>query len=330
MKPCRVVILLVLFAVYAAGCATGVLADTIIENGGKEIKGIVVEDYKDRVVFSTVDGEITVMKSDMRELTFDSEEDNLVKLAEQAYERRDYSKAMCYYEMALKVNPDSSAVKQGMAYLRGNFFRREESLKAADIRRQQEMEVYGPQGPALQKTDKIGDMAKTLEKTTGMKISIENSLPVIDGLKPDSPAHEAGLRKGDILVSVWSKLTGYLSLEETLDLLVNKSAIEIRCILERVSNVVINPNKSMISGPEDLIDASFLMEMDGLTISAVKKPGSAAEAGLQNGDLVMAIDGNPTRYMPLKKAVELIRRSNEKTVKLTIRRKAIIWRNKEI
>jgi C-terminal processing protease CtpA/Prc len=237
---------------------------------------------------------------------------------------------MGYYEMAFKVNPDSAAVKQGMAYLRGNFFRKEESLKAADIRRQQDMEVYGPQGPALQKTDKIGDMAKTLEKTTGMKISIENSMPVVDGLKGDSPAYEAGLRKGDALISVWSKLTGYLSLEETLDLLVNKSAIEIRCVMERVSDVVINPNKSMISSPEDLIDASFVMEVDGLTISAVKESGSALEAGLQEGDLVMAIDGKQTRYMPLKKAIDLIRRSNEKTVKLTMRRKAIIWRSKEI
>ncbi|MFH1189476.1 MAG: PDZ domain-containing protein [Candidatus Omnitrophota bacterium] len=305
-------------------------ADTIITNDGKEIKGIVVEDYKDRVVFSTADGEIAVMKSDMRELIFDSEEDNLVKLAEQAFERHDYSRAMGYYEMALKVNPDSSPVRQGMAYLRGNFFRREEALKAADIRRQQEMETYGPQGAALQKPDELGDMARTLEKTTGMKISIKNSMPVVDALKPDSPAYEAGLRKGDILISVWSKLTGYLSLSETLDLLVNKSAIEIRCVLERIVDVEINPDKTLISGPEDLIEASFVMEIDGLTVSNVKEPGFALEAGLQKGDLIMAIDGNQTRYMPLKKAVESIRRSDAKYVKLTIRRKATIWRNKEI
>lgn len=330
MKSYKSVILVLLFVVYAFGCAVSLSADTITTNDRKEVKGIIVEDYKDRVVFSTVDGEMVVMKSDIRELSFDSEEDNLVKLAEQASERRDYSRAMGYYEMALKVNPDSAIVKQGMAYLRGNVFRKEESLKTASIKRQQDMELYGPQGPAIQKSDGIDDMAKTLEKTTGIKVSIENSIPIIDGIKPDSPAYEAGLRRGDVLISVWSKLTGYLSLKEILDLLVNKSAIEIRCVIERVADVVINPDKTMISGTEGLIGASFIMEMDGLTVSAVKESGSAYSAGLQNSDLVMAIDGKQTRYMPLKKAIELIKRSDEGNVKLTIRRKAIIWRTKEL
>lgn len=330
MKDCKFVLFILLSAAYTIGCAVSLSADTITTNERKEIKGIVVEDYRDRVVFSTVDGEIMVMKSDIRKLSFDSEEDNLVKLAEQASERRDYSRAMSYYEMALKVNPDSTPVKQGMAFLRGNVFRREETLKTADIKRQQDMELFGPQGSALQKSDDVGDMAKTLEKTTGMKIAIEDSVPVIDGLKPDSPAYEAGLRRGDKLVSVWGKLTGYLSLDEILDLLVNRSAIEIGCAVERVTDVPINPDKTIISGLESLIGASFTMDMDGLMISAVKESGPAVEAGLQDSDLVTAIDGKQTRYMPLKKAIELIRRSNEGNVKLTIRRKAIIWRNKEI
>ncbi|MBU0880791.1 MAG: PDZ domain-containing protein [Candidatus Omnitrophica bacterium] len=330
MKIYKCVLLVVLSVIYTIGCAVSLFADTITTNDRKEIKGIVVEDYKDRVLFSTVDGEIMMMKSDMRELLFDSEEDNLVKLAEQASERRDYSRAMSYYEMALKINPDSTTVRQGMAYLRGNVFRKEESLKTAEIKRQQDMERYGSQRPAIRRSDDIDGMTKTLEKTTGLKISIEDSLPVIDDLKPDSPAYEAGLRRGDILVSVWSKLTGYLSLKEILDLLVNKSAIEINCVIERVTDVPINPDKTMISGLEDLIGASFTMEMDGLTISAVKESGSGAYAGLQNGDLVIAIDGQQTRYMPLKKAIELIKRSDEENVKLTIRRKAAIWRNKDI
>ena len=41
---------------------------------------------------------------------------------------------------------------------------------------------------------------------------------------------------------------------------------------------------------------------------------------------MIAINGAATRYMPLKKAVELIRKLNSEYVKLKIRRKAIIWR----
>ncbi|MCX5677786.1 MAG: PDZ domain-containing protein [Candidatus Omnitrophica bacterium] len=329
MKTVKSVILILISAACAIIYAADAPADTIITNDGKEIKGIVVEDYRDRVIFSTADGEITVMKSDMRELSFDSDEDNLIKLAEQTLERRDYSRAMSYYDMALKANPDSSAVKQGMAYLRGSFFRKEESLKAADIKRQQDIELYGGQAPEAQKSDETGDMTRMLEKLTGMRIAVVDNMPKIEALRSPSPAYEAGLRRGDILVSVWGKLTGYLSLKEILDLLINKSAIEIRCTIERESDVEINPNKTIISGIEDLIGASFAMEIDGLTVSAVKESGYAAQAGLQKEDLIMAIDGKQTRYMPLKKAVELIRNLKEGAVKLVIRRKTIIWRTNE-
>ena len=73
-------------------------------------------------------------------------------------------------------------------------------------------------------------------------------------------------------------------------------------------------------------NATFTMEFDGLTVSGVKEGGSAFEAGLKKGDLITAIDGNSTRYMPLKKAIELIRNSKTGSTKLTLRREIIIWR----
>jgi len=320
-----------LFLIYTACMVLYVpqlYADTIITDDGQELKGIVVEDYRDRVVFSTADGEITVMKSDMRELLFDSEEDNLIKLAEQATDRRDYSRAMGYYDMALKANPDSAAAKQGMVYARGNIFRKEESLKSADIKRMQDIELYGGQVPVRSEADDINDMARALEESTGMKVAITDNMPVIETVKSDSPAYEAGLRRGDLLVSVWGKLTGYLSLKGILDLLVNKSAIEIRCVIERTSDVELNPDKTIVSGPEDIMGASLAMEIDGLTISDVKDGGFAMSAGIQKDDLVISIDGDQTRYMSIKKAIELIRGSGRGIVKLSIRRNVIIWRRK--
>lgn len=304
-------------------------SDTIVTNDGKEIKGIVVEDYKDRVVFSTVDGEVSVMKSDIRELSFDSEEDNLIKLAEQASEHREYSRAMSYYEKALKINPESAAAKQGIVYLRGNLFRNEEAVKAAAIQRQQDIETYGGQVDVMSKRDDITGLAERLDKSTGIKLDIVDSLPEIVYVKTGSPAYEAGLRKGDRIISVWGKLTGYLSLKDILDLIINKSAIEIRCEIERVVDVQINPKKTPISGPDDLIGASFSMEIDGLTVSSVKEGGAAMDAGLAKDDLITYINSFKTRYMPLNKAVELIRGLNESTVKLTIRRKSLIWRTSD-
>ena len=305
-------------------------ADTVIMNDGKEAKGIVIEDYKDRIIFSTPDGEMTMMKADIRELVFDSDDDNLVKLAEQATDRRDYTKAMNYYERALKANPGSAGAKQGIIFLRGTILRKEESQKTANIKRQEEIESYGRNGTPRSENDEINDMAKALAVSTGMTISIKDSMPEIDSVKIDSPAFEAGLKKGDILVSVWDKLTGYLSFKETLDLLLNRSAIEIRCLIERTADITIDPKKTLLSGSEDLIGASLAMELEGLTISALKENGPAMAAGIQTGDLVMAIDGKQTRYMQLKKAIELIKNSKQGSIQLKIRRNAIIWRNSEL
>ena len=330
MKISNPVISFLACSVSLACFAMPLTADTIVTNDGKEMRGIVVEDYKDRVIFSTVDGEVPVMKSDMRELTFDSDEDNFIKMAEQAAERRDYSKAMGFYNMALKANPDSSAAKQGMAYLRGSIYRKEEDAKSANILRQQEIELYGNQAPIRSGAGNVDSMMEKLEKTTGMRVAITDYAPMITVVNSKSPAFEAGVRKGDTLVSVWGKLAGYLSLKEILDLLISRSAIEIRCVIERVYDVPLNQNKTVMSGSEDLIGAMLVMEFDGLVISGVTDGGAAHEAGIRKGDHVMMIDGKPTRYMPLKKAIDLIKSARSDTVKLTIRRKATIWRRSEI
>ena len=49
-------------------------------------------------------------------------------------------------------------------------------------------------------------------------------------------------------------------------------------------------------------------------------------AGVKKGDLVIEIDGRPTRYMPLKKAIGYIKDTENDFVKLTIKRDVVIWR----
>ena len=82
--------LIVFFTAYSLQLtAYSCTADTIYTRDNKELKGIILQDYKDRVLLSTVDGETTLMKADIRELYYDSEEQNLIKLAEQSREKGD-------------------------------------------------------------------------------------------------------------------------------------------------------------------------------------------------------------------------------------------------
>lgn len=286
-------------------------ADTIEMKDGKEMKGIVVEDYQDRVVMSTAGGEVVLKKADIKELYFDNEAENLVKLAEQAKDRRDYARAFTYYNMALKVNPGYKPANDGLVFLQGYLFRKEESEKLDDIKRRENIERYGTVVP-VEKTytddEKFRDLTKRLRSVLGLTLGVEKGFPVVIDVRIKSPAHIAGIRKDDVIVALWGKLTGYMSLMEIMETLLDKPSLEIKCAIERT--VEVSPD-----------GASFSMEVKGLTVSSV----SETNGGLKKEDLVVSINGQSTRYMPFKKALELIKKSKNE-VRLTIQREALIWR----
>lgn len=311
-------VLLLLYTLYAIPYTLS-YADTINTNDGKELKGIVVEDYKDRLILSTADGEITVMKADIRELYYDSEEDNLIKLAEQARERRDYTKSYAYYNMAFKLNPNSKAAKDGLVFLQGYLFRQEQVRKEDDIKLREDFERSGsPIKAAKAEEDAVKEMAETLKKTIGVTLGQSENFPVVENVSPKSAASEAGVKPGDKLVAIWARLTGYMNLKDVMAALLDKPSLELKCTIERTVNVPV--------APRDLIGATLAMEFDGLTISEVKEDTPAFGAGLKKGDLITAIEGKSTRYMPLKTAITEIKKAKGSVTALTLRREVLIWR----
>jgi hypothetical protein len=311
-------VLFFLCILYSASCALS-YADTVTMNDGAEQRGIVVEDYRDRIVLSTADGEKAVMKSEIQELYFDSEEDNLIKLAEQSRERKDYIKAFAYYDKALKVNPNSKLAHDGVVFLQGYLFRKETAQKEEDVKRREDAENFGAMIKAeASEAEKMKGLADRLKKTIGITLEMKDGLPVVTGVTMKSAAYLAGIRNGDRIVAIWARLTGYLSLGEVLDMLLDKPSLELKCTLERTVDVNM--------GFGNNIQASFSMEFDGLTVSGVKDGGTAFNAGLKKGDLITAIDGKSTRYMPIKKALAAIKAAQDGRVELTLRRETLIWR----
>ncbi len=301
-------------------------ADTIYTNEGQEVRGIVVEDYKDRITLSTINGEVTIMKSDIKELYFDEEVENLIKLAEQAKEKRDYIRALTYYDLAFRRNPDSKAAKDGLVFLEGYLFRKEQAQKEADVRRREELENRGTIVPLVKpEAEEISNKVGRLKKVLGITIDMKEGLPQIMYVQRNSPADEAGVIKGDRIVAIWGRLTGYMDLREVMDAFLDKPSLELKCTLERTVYLEVSRFRLVVPA-SNLVGASFAMELEGLTIASVKEGGPAANAGLKKGYLVTAINGKPTRYMPLKKAISMIRHSKDGTVRLTIRRETLMWR----
>jgi len=287
-------------------------ADTLRMNDGSTVKGIVVEDYKDRVVLSTIDGEKTVMKGDIQELYYDSEEENLIKLAEQARERRDYAKAFGYYNLAYKKNPLSKAAKDGFVFLQGYLFRQEEKRKIDDIKKRGDFE----QGLIAENADAAGatgakDPAAKMKEAIGMTLLSKDGVIVIDNVRRNSPADNAGIKRGDYLAAIWGKLVGYMSIDDVINILLDKPSLEIKCTIRRTVSA-------------DASKAVFGMDINGLKVVSIKNGDGGAGGDLKKDDLVTAIDGKPTRYMPFKKAVSAMKRS--RPVELTIDRELLIWR----
>lgn len=317
------IFLVSLFCLQLSGYAG---ADTVYTNDGKELKGIIVEDFNDRIILSTADGEKTLMKTDIQKLYFDDEEDNLLKLAEQAQARRDYAKAYDYYEKAAAVNPASKAAKDGIVFLEGYIFRQEEARKEDDIKRREEFEARGGPETGRMREKTMEGLKEELKQKTGIVLDqTPQKLPRVHSVRERAPAFAAGLRKGDTIVSIWGRLTRYMPPEKVMSALLDKPSVEIKCAFERTVQLNVN-RKGLLANAADLAGASFGMEFDGLTVSGVIDDGPSFEAGIEKGDLITAVNGKSTRYMPLKEFLELIKNSKDQTVGLTFRRRIIIWR----
>ena len=317
--------ILAILAVLSSLLCQGLAADTVYKNDGGEIKGIVLEDYKDRIVMSTAGGEVEVMKSDIRELYFDDEEKSYIKIAEQARDRGDYGKSYEYYEKALQLNPDSKAAKEGAAFLQEYVYKKEQSLKREFIKKRAESEYRTTAGDTFAAgTEASGRDAVIVRQSFGIELKENGSAVEIARVERDSPAQKAGFMKNDRLIALWGKLVPYMSLNEVLVLLVKDNYARIECTIERMVEVRRSGGVSILKRGNGALGAYFCVRLGGLTVEDVNADSPAFEAGLKKGDLIVAIDGQPTRYIPLKKAVQMIKDSPQEIASLTIRRDILL------
>jgi C-terminal processing protease CtpA/Prc len=272
-----------------------------------------------------VDGEIKVMKSDVKRLSLDDEESNLLRLAQNAKDADDAAKAYYFYDKALAVNPQSKSAKEGISLLKMQSWQKEKKKKLSDLELQAEIDTYGSPKPRQPETDPMAGLKERLDSEMGISLGMEGSFPVFTKVKNGSSASVSGIERGDRLVAVWGKLTGYMSFQDVVDVLLKKSSMEVRCTVERTVRVAVNPNRA-ISLPGDLIGASLGIGPEGLALFTVKPLGAAEKAGLAKGDLVVAIDGVPTRYLQLNRALKVIKDAKGDHVKLTFRRDVVIWK----
>lgn len=300
-------------------------ADTIILKNKAKVKGLVVDEYIDRIALSTADGEKYILRKDIDSIEYDAPEQNLMQLGRAYDEKGWHDKAAFYYKKAMDMNPDYKEAREAYVASHAKMWHEEEKRTKKDI----ELHNMAIEWRHARRTKDAVSVAKSKEILVREKIGIsliENEgIFRISEIMPGSSADKAGIRKGDFLVGIWGRLIRYSKLEDVLNELIGPKYSEVKILVEKEVHILVE--KGM--GVYKELGISLGFEYEGLAIKDVALGKKGDEAGLKRGDFVIAIDKNVTRYLPIDTVIALINSPKNDKLIFTIRRNINLKREGE-
>ena len=295
-------------------------ADTIVMRDNEKVKGVVVEDFQDRVVLSTMEGEQEIMKADVARIVYDNDEQNFTSLGDFYADRGMYTTAYYYYGEALKVNPNYPGAKEGFHFVTPYVNRLDRMFKEDEIKRRNVENKFGQQLP--EKDQNLE--AKEVQRKVGVILEDEEGLFKIIEVLPNSPAVRAGIEKGDVLVKIYGRTVTYMRPIEVMRKLLAPGALDISIVIQRSFKV---RSKDVAGKYSDVIGADLVFkEVEGLSVKSVKKGGVAEKAGIKKGDIIVELHGVNTRYMTPEEMTNIIESMKGDVISLIIRRKTTVYR----
>jgi len=301
-------------------------ADIMYLKNGQEVKGVIVEDYHDRVVLSAEKGESYYLKNQIEKIRYDTPEANLVKMGQIYKDKGEYKAALYYYRAAHKINPDMKEAQDGTILLTNLILQtREQDLEAQIAIKQDTEEKMGKVTGKKNLSVSLGIRAEELQRRLGISIRVIDSQVKVDKVFKKSVAYEAGIKKGDTIISVWGKLVRYMQLEDVYTLLLSGTINELKMVIARKAPLVLN-EKRIFRGAEEMIGGRLRTKFRGLMVISILEAGPLKKAGIIEGDLLIKIGESPTRYMPLESAYKLIEETKKGLLNLEIQREFAIWK----
>jgi len=293
-------------------------ADTIVMKDKNKLKGLVVEEYVDRIVFSTVEGERDIFRNDIEVIEYDTPEQNFMQLGRSYEEKGLYDKAAFYYRKAIEINPDYKEARDAYLASHAKMWRKEERLARKELERQ-DMVMNWRRNRNKKDTSPSKDTALLLEDTLGISLRENEGVFTIDKVVPYSSADKAGIKEGDILVGIWGKLIRYSKIQDVIKELLGPKYSEVKVLIEREIPI---PVASDSRNLYDELGILLGFEYEGLVVNKVTSGNAGDLAGLRKDDFIVAIDKTITRYLPLDGIIALINsaKNNERII-FTIRRK---------
>ena len=299
-------------------------ADTVTLKNGKDLKGLVVERHADRVVLSTEKGEVPIFLKGIKNIKYDDPEQSFMKIGK-AYEAEGkLGEALAFYEKAAEVNPDLEEARKAAIGVRNRFWALSTEGPRNEIEKQQVIYDAWGQGKPIEEVirNQVFEQAKALREGLGISLERKGDWVRLDYVDPKKAAALVGLKKNDRLASIDGQSLRYLTVEVVRKDLLLPRYSNFTLEFERESFLHKKLNKVKMKD----LGFKLRLEYQGLVVHSVKSATPAQEAGLRDEDLLTQVDGAPTRYMPLKKVVQLVENSTEERIVFTIRREALLAR----
>ncbi len=294
-------------------------ADIIILRDRERVMGLVVEEYKDRIIVSTPDGEREIMKRDIREMKYDLEEQNHTQKGNVYRDRGMYFDAYQEYARALDINPEYKPAREGLDHI-GAIIQllgrkmREDHVERMNIERDWRMRAAGPDG----------GLSERFVSAVGFSVVPFGINFKVEDVRPLSPASRAGIKEGDVIIALWGRLVGYKSPEEFMSDVIYPQVREVKFVVDRDKEIEVSDSQG---GPAGLIGARLSYDdEEGFRVSAAEPEGRASASGIRYGDVVVAVDGKSTRYMRQEEMLEKLEEKKGSTVTLTVRRDISVWK----
>lgn len=296
-------------------------ADTLVLRNGKRLKGLIVDNYTDRVVISTYEGEKVVMKADIRSVIYDSDAKVLLQKARNLYNRHKYVDAYYAYEKVLALDESNLEAKERYDYLKGYLESEMRYEIQSGVTKKEEL-FENAEGETI---------PQKVESDLGLAFSSENDRTYVSLVVKGSPADIAGVERGDIVISVWGELADYRDSGDVAEMFIAPG--EMRIVVERNFYPLLSDRMSLLdkvipSKYGSLIGAELEVDRKGVIISKIYEEGPFSIAAIDEGDLVIGINGVHTRYMPISRLIKLLRDNRGKRIELTVQRNITLW-NKE-
>ncbi len=263
-----------------------IFADTIMLTDGKEIKGLVVDEYVDRIVISTFEGEKTFLRKDIKSIQYEDAETRLLKLGDDAVARRKYKTALYYYREVLKLNPNSTQARDGEITAV-----RKELGRGAEIAKEEIELMTALDEPAFgAAADSAVSYEKNIKDLLGLQIKQDKEVNAyyVDYVLPGSPSADYGILKNDIISAVWNENVRYMTYEEMVKKLSGPEFSMLKLSIERRA---IFPASKKIKWDIGLKEEGYFVK----DISGIR----GKEAGLvKPGDWLVEVNSISTRYLP--------------------------------